>query len=109
MAMHTSRRHLEAKRQRLLRQLAQLGPWISGSLVSTARVCGKAGCACHHGGPKHPALFLTWKEQGKTVSFYVPRALEAEVKTWAATYKRVKALIRELSNVQKQLVHLREP
>lgn len=107
--MPQTRRQLAAKRQRLLRQLAPLGPWISGSVVSTTRVCGKAAGACHHGGLKHPARFGTWKEEGKPVSFYVPRALEAEVKPWADTDKKGKALVRELSNLQKQLVRLREP
>ena len=78
-----NRLQLQTKRQALLRQLQNLGPWIEGTLVATTRKCGKEGCACHHNGPKHPVLFLTWKEAGKTISLYIPRQLESAVKEWA--------------------------
>ena len=103
-----NRLQLQTKRQALLHQLQNLGPWIEGSLVATTRKCGKEGCACHHNGPKHPVLFLTWKEAGKTISLYIPRQLESAVKEWAQNYKKLKALIRQVSEVQKQIVRLRE-
>ena len=106
--MKRLRPQLQAQRLSLLRQIQNLGPWIEGTLVATARKCGKDNCACHHQGPKHPVLFVTWKEAGKTVSLYIPRHLEAEVKQWTANYKRLKELIRQISEVQKQMVRLRE-
>jgi len=106
--MVMNRLQLQTKRQALLRQLQNLGPWIEGTLVATTRKCGKEGCACHHNGPKHPVLFLTWKEAGKTISLYIPRQLESAVKEWAQNYKKLKALIRQVSEVQKQIVRLRE-
>ena len=106
--MKLLRPQLQAKRLSLLRQIQNLGPWIEGTLVTTARKCGKGNCACHHQGPKHPVLLVTWKEAGKTVSLYIPRHLEAEVKQWTQNYKRLKELIRQISEVQKQIVRLRE-
>lgn len=106
--MKLLRSQLHRKRLSLLRQIPNLGPWIEGTLVTTSRKCGKDNCACHHQGPKHPVLFVTWKEAGKTVSLYTPRQLEAEVKQWAENYKKLKALIRQASEVQKQIVRLRE-
>jgi hypothetical protein len=103
-----NRLQLQIKRQTLLRQLQNLGPWIEGTLVATTRKCGKEGCACHHNGPKHPVLFITWKEAGKTISLYIPRQLESTVKEWTQNYKKLKALIRQVSDVQKQIVRLRE-
>ena len=99
---------LQTKRQNLLRQLQNLDPWIEGSLVSTSRKCGKKNCVCHHNGPKHPVLFVTGKEAGKTVCLYIPRQLEAEVKQWVQNYKKLKALIRQISEVQKEIIRLRE-
>ncbi len=106
--MRLLRPQLQAKRRSLLRQIQNLDPWIEGTLVTTARKCGKDNCACHHQGPKHPVLFVTWKEAGKTVSLYIPRQLEAEVKQWTENYKKLKELIRQISEVQKQMVRLRE-
>lgn len=73
-----------------------------------ARKCGKKTCACHRGGPKHPALFITWKEAGKTVSLYVPRNLEDTVREWSRNFKRLKGLIRQISDIQKEMIRLRE-
>ena len=85
-----------------------LNPWIEGSIVSTSRFCGKKNCACHHGGPKHPVLYVTWKEKGKTVSLYIPRKIENDVRRWVQNYRKLKELTREVSDIQKQIVRLRE-
>ena len=108
MDMKTTRTRLEAKRSRVLKKIINLGPFIQGSLVSTTRICGKKGCACRHGGPKHPATYLTWKQDQKTVSLYVPRALESEIMLWTLNYKKLKAILQELSDIQREVLKLRE-
>ena len=102
------KRSLEVKRLKSLQKIHTLIPWIEGSLVSTSRFCGKRNCICHQEGPKHPVLYITWKENGKTVSLYVPRKLESEVMGWVQNYKKLKDLIREISEIQKQIIRLRE-
>ncbi len=106
--MKTAKRILEVKKDKLLSKIAELGPWIEGTIVRTTRICGKKNCVCHKGVSKHPVMYVTWKENGKTVSLYVPRKLEKEVSSWGASYKKLKALIREISDVQKDIVRLRE-
>ena len=107
MDMATKRKTLEARRKKLVSQIEKVGPWVAGSLVSTSRICGKKNCACHRGGPKHPVLFITWKEKGKTVSLYVPRRLEDDVKGWSENYKKLKELMKKVSETQKQIIRLR--
>jgi len=106
--MKTTYRILEAKRRRVVNQITSLDPWIEGTFVSTSRRCGKKNCACHTGGAKHPVLYLTWKENGKTHSLYVPRRREVEVRRWVETYKKLKTLIREVTLLQRQVIGLRE-
>ena len=106
--MKAIKQSLEAKRLKALRKIHTLITWIEGSLVSTSRFCGKKNCLCHQGGPKHPVLYVTWKANGKTVSLYVPRRLEPEVTQWVQNYKKLKDLIREISEIQKQIIRLRE-
>ena len=101
------RRSLEKKREAPLHRILTLDPWMEGTLVATTRRCGKKNCACHKG-PKHPVAYVTWKENGKTVSLYVPKGLETEVRTWVENYKRLKEIIREVSNIQREIVRLRE-
>jgi len=106
--MKTTRHILEAQRRRLVSKITSLDPWIEGTFVSTSRRCGKKNCVCHQGGAKHPVLYLTWKENGKTLSLYVPRRREVDVRRWTDNFKKLKALIREVTLLQRQLIGLRE-
>ncbi len=106
--MKDRREELEKRREELVRRMSELSPWIQGSVVVVKRVCGQKGCACHRGGKKHPAMYLTGKEAGKTVALYVPRKLEAEARVWAGNYKKLKKLVREVSEVQRQILKFRE-
>jgi hypothetical protein len=106
--MKTTRHNLEVQRRRFLKQIISFEPWIEGTFVSTSRRCGKKNCACHQGRTRHPVLYLTWKEKGKTLSLYVPKRWEMEVRTWVDNYKKLKALIREVTLLQRQLIRVRE-
>lgn len=106
--MNREKRLLETKRAKLLQRINKLSPWIEGTLVTTTRFCGRKNCTCHTSGQKHPVMYVTWKENGKTVSLYIPKNLETEVKSWVENYKRLKELIRQISDTQKDIVRLRE-
>ena len=106
--MKTTKRALEVKKDKLTAKIAELGTWIEGTIVTTTRICGKKNCVCNKGDSKHPVMYVTWKENGKTVSLYVPKKLEKEVKKWGANYKKLKALIRKVSDIHKDIVRLRE-
>ena len=108
MVMNTKRVKLESKRKNLVQHLINLEPWIQGTVVKTERICGSKGCACRHGGTKHPAMFLTWKENGKTCCLYVPRRLEKEVTQWAQNYRRVRTIMMKITEAQRDIIRLRE-
>jgi len=84
-------------------QLRAQGPVLAASLVLLHRTCGKPSCRCAQG-HKHPGHYLTWKEQGKTRSAYVPQALLPQVQQWQNEYRRLKGLIREISQLSLALV-----
>ena len=96
---------LETRRTALLRRLAEMGPFVQGSLCTRAVKCGKPGCRCAKGEP-HEACVLTKKVRGKTKTTHVPRDLHDEVKTWANQYKRLKALMKEISDLSEQLIRI---
>ena len=81
-------------RQSALRQSAQIGPFIEGSLCSFAR----PGCA-------QPGWHLTFKAQGRTCTLYVPMELVAEVKQWTLNYRQLKGLIRQVTRHSRALIH----
>jgi len=83
-----------ARRQAALRRLAQLGPFLEGSL-----------CAFKRPGCQTPGWHLTFKQQAKTRTVYVPVAMVPEVKQWTRTYKQLKQLIRQVSRQSLALIH----
>ena len=79
-----------------LKRLATASPILAASFGSYTHRCGRPSCRCHHGGPRHTGQHLTFKEQGKTRSVYVPKDLLPEVRTWLAEHKRLKSLLHEI-------------
>lgn len=87
-----------------LKQLAPAGPVLAASLTLVHKQCGQPSCSCHHGGPRHQAHHLTFKEGGKTRTLYVPQDLLDEVRSWVQEHQRLKALLQEVSQLTLALV-----
>jgi hypothetical protein len=85
-------RHTRA-RQAALRQIAQLGPFIEGSL-----------CAFKRPGCTQPGWHLTFKQRGRTRTLYVPMGLVAEIKLWTRNYRHLKKLIRQVTRHSRALI-----
>ena len=94
------RRMLDAR----LRQLASDKPVLAASLVQIAKHCGRKGCHCQQGGPKHVGNYLTSKVHGKTRTVYVPLDLLDDVRTWVEEHKRIKNLLQEISQLTLALI-----
>jgi hypothetical protein len=65
-----------AQRRKLLDEILRLADSaVFGTLSETYRTCGRAGCHCQRGGPKHgPHLNISYRgEKGKTTGYYVPQ------------------------------------
>jgi len=99
---------LEAERDALLKELGRMGPFMQGSVGRNGWHCSNPGCRCQRG-ELHRATIVTWKEKQKSVSRHVPKALEAEVRQWTAEMGRIRALIKQISAVQREIFYrLRE-
>lgn len=103
--MHTtSTQELEAQRTVLLRQLRQAGPSVEGSIAMVPRKCGSKSCPCHQGELKHQAMILCKKVDGKSVATYVPKDLWDKVRRWNAQHKKTKRLLKEISDIDEQII-----
>jgi hypothetical protein len=94
------RRSLDAR----LKKLAPGGPLLAASLAQIAKRCGRPTCHCAHGTP-HTAYHLTYNDQGKSRTVYVPRDLVDEVRSWIDNHRRLKRLLKEISDLSLALVH----
>ena len=96
---------LAKRRDARLKKLAQVQPFIAGSLAKVGVKCGNPNCKCASG-ERHEAWVLTRKERGKTVTVHVPRDMVEEVARWAAEYKRLKVLLREISELGEEAIRI---
>jgi len=93
--------------QHRLKKLTSSSPILAASFGTYTHRCGRPSCRCHHGGPRHAAQHLTFKEGGKTRSVYVPKAFLPEVRTWLAEHRRLKALLHEIHLLSVALLRAR--
>jgi len=93
--------------QHRLNQLATASPVLAASFGQYTHRCGRPECRCHRGGPLHQGQHLTFKENGKTRSVYVPKELLPEVRSWLAEHHRLKTLLREIHQLSLALLRAR--
>ena len=90
-----------------LKKLATASPVLAAAFGTCAHRCGRPSCRCHHGGPLHTGQHLTFKENGKTRSVYVPKNLLPEVRAWLAEHHRLKVLLKEIHQLTVALLRAR--
>lgn len=83
--------------KRALDRLRRTKPFLLGSLSITTKRCGNPRCRCAVEGPLHETALLTWKENNRTHTMYVPIALRQEVAACLEEAKQLKRLVREVS------------
>lgn len=86
-----------------LKQFAAHKPLLAASLVAIRKVCGKPSCHCHQG-EKHRAHQVTFKVRGRTQTVYVPIDFTEEVRSWIEEHRRLKRLLREISQLSLALI-----
>jgi uncharacterized protein DUF6788 len=94
-----------AQRRKLLSEIQHLAEVaVFGTLSETYRTCGRTGCHCQRGGPKHgPHLNVSYRgDQGKTTGYYVPKAAEQATRDGVAAWQKLQECLRDLAELNKQ-------
>jgi hypothetical protein len=101
---------LESRRSEIVKQLARLGDFRSGSISNTSGRCGKPNCHCHQPDqPVHgPNPRLTFKERGKTITESLPTpAAQSKAEREIAEFRHFEQLIREFIEVNAKICRIR--
>jgi len=77
-----------------LKQIAEIGPFVEGSL-----------CEFKREGRKSSSWHLTYKIKGKTQTVYVPVDMVEEVRQWTEEHRRLKQLIRKETKQSLAIIH----
>ncbi len=100
---------LEQRREALLARLHALPSLMRGTVDEKLRKCGRATCACAHGGPKHPTRQLTVTLGGTTRTRYVRRDELDQVQALIATYHALWGIVEEVTAVNLALLRGQHP
>ncbi len=73
---------IKKRRQAKLDKLGLCGPFVTGSLNRVEKKDKHGKVTVYH--------LLTFKEEGKTRSVYVPKDMVKEVRTWVRNYQKLK-------------------
>ena len=92
---------LKKRRQAKLQALAQQGPLLAGSLSKVERKDKQGKVGVYH--------LLTFKEQGKTRSVYVPKAMVKEVQGWIRNHRALKKKLEEISRLSVSIIQRHVP
>jgi hypothetical protein len=100
---------LHQRREALLAELRDVPNLMRGTVYERERKCGRASCTCATGGPRHAGLQLNVTLAGRTRTRYVRQGERAAIEAMVASYRRLWALVDELTEVNLALLHTDPP
>lgn len=87
-----------------LERIRKIKPFIQASFTFTKKRCGNSRCRCAQEGPLHEVALLTWKQEKRTRTLYVPIEFRQEVQRWVQEGKLLKRLVAEVSQAQREFL-----
>jgi len=93
------------RRDGKIRRLNENLDMLVGSVIVNYLKCGK-NCTCNKG-KKHKKYYLSSKEGGKTKLLYLPPGAVKEAKAMSRRYRKVKAVLLEISRLNYEALKKR--
>ena len=94
---------LKRRRGTLQRKLAELGPFMRGSVVELATTCGNTNCRCARG-EKHKKHYFSLSTKGKTKLIYLGKTRALVAREYSDNYKTLLAIVQEMTTINMQLL-----
>ncbi len=101
MVKQASSDTLKKRRQDKLDKLPRCGPFVAGSLNRVEKKDKHAKTTVYY--------LLTFKENGKTRSVYVPKDMAGEVRQWVRNYQKLKKAMAKVSADSIQVIRRHVP
>ena len=96
MKTNTSSKTLKKRRMAKLDGLSQCGPFVMGSLNRVQRKDTHGKVTAYY--------LLTFKEEGKTRSIYVPKDMVKELRSWIRNYRTLKKKMTDVSTISISII-----
>ncbi len=95
---------LYARRFQLWRELVNQPDFVRGSVVELRRPCTRVHCARCRSGERHPAIYLSFKQTGRTRLLYLPATVQGQARDWVANYRALMGLIEQVCAVNRDVL-----
>lgn len=91
----------QARVSEVLRELAEIGYALPGSVVTRSTACGKPVCRCKADPPTLHGPYLSWirKSDGKPITRKLTADQEQRYRPWFDNARRLQELVTELQNL----------
>ena len=101
---------LQGRAREILRELAEIGYALPGSIVRRSTACGKPGCHCQAEPPvlHGPYLSLIRKTGGKPITRKLNPEQEQRYRYWFDNNRRLHELVTELQTLSVQAIEAAE-
>jgi len=99
-------RRLEAKAARLLHVFFDRRPLVRGTVYELRRKCGKPTCRCATEGNLHPALVISWNENGRQHLRSLKKTEVAELRRRTSRYRHFRRSRAALINLHAEMLAL---
>jgi len=96
----------QTRAHEILRELAEIGYALPGSIVRRSTACGKPGCRCRADPPVLHGPYLSWirKSDGKPITRKITPEQEQRYRPWFDNARRLKELVGELQALSVQAI-----
>jgi hypothetical protein len=104
MTLHESPH--QARAREILRELAEIGYALPGSIVQRRTACGKPGCRCQADPPVLHGPYLSWirTTDGKPITRKLTPDQEQRYRPWFDNARRLQQLVSELQALSVQAI-----
>ncbi|MGH3248501.1 MAG: DUF6788 family protein [Trebonia sp.] len=103
-------RQRQARARAILREIAEIGYALPGSLVTRTTACGKPGCRCKADPPRLHGPYASWlrRSNGRPVTQKLTPDQEQRYRPWFDNARRLRELVTELENLSVEAFHQAE-
>ena len=110
MLKEKSTAYLRRRRTIVIKRLAAVDAQVlRGSLIERYIRCGKPGCKCAETPGHGPKYYLSVSYPGRRPEQdYVPQKYQKQVRQFLANYQKVKQMLEDISNINRELLRRRE-
>jgi hypothetical protein len=95
---------LYAQRFQRWREMVNQVDLVRGSVVVLHRPCTRERCARCRSGERHPATYLSYKNQGRTRLIYLSAELQPTARQWVKNYRRLMEVIEQVCEINREIL-----